>query len=78
MSYDSRVSREIDHYKDLTCVHDLPQIFHYWSHKYLLPKFQKLGFSSPDAFYVQILQVAARHPRATCNILSVGAGNCDT
>jgi SAM-dependent methyltransferase len=78
MSYESKVEQEIRIYRDVANVHELPPIYHYWSNKHLRPKFESLGFSNPDEFYVQyIAQFARSSPQSTCNILSVGAGNCD-
>ncbi len=60
-------------------VHDLPQIFHYWSNKYLRTMFEQYGFSNPDQFFVNYLREAAqRTGNASPKFLSVGAGNCDT
>lgn len=79
MSYETKIKEEINNYKEVTNVHDLSPIFHYWSHNYLRPKFEWLGISSPNDFYIQyITEVAARNPEAVCSILSVGSGNCDT
>lgn len=79
MSYETKMEQEIRNYRDVANVHELPPIFHYWSNKYLRPKFESLGFSNPDEFYVRyIAQLARSTPQSTCNILSVGAGNCDT
>lgn len=79
MSYESKVDQEIRNYRDVAKVHDLPPIFHYWSNKFLRPKFETLGFSSPDDFYLgYATQIARSNPESTCTILSLGAGNCDT
>ena len=79
MSYETKVEQEIRNFQDVENVHDLPPIFHYWSDKYLRPKLETLGFSSPDEFYLRyITQIAHANPESTCNILSLGAGNCDT
>lgn len=78
MSYEAKVEEEIRIYQDVADVHELPPIYHYWSNKHLRPKFESLGFSNPDEFYVQyIAQLARSNPQSTCEILSVGAGNCD-
>ena len=79
MSYETKIDQEIRNYRDVANVHDLPPIFHYWSNKYLRPKLETLGFSSPDEFYFRyITQIAHSNPESTCKILSLGAGNCDT
>jgi SAM-dependent methyltransferase len=79
MSYESKVEQEIRNYRDVANVHELPPIYHYWSNKHLRPKFESLGFSNPDEFYLRyIAQVAGSTTPSICNILSLGAGNCDT
>lgn len=78
MSYADKLAEEIRTYRDVQDVHDLPPIYHYWSHKYLCPKFQTLGFDNPNAFYLGYIRSIASKPAASCRILSLGAGNCDT
>jgi SAM-dependent methyltransferase len=77
--YTEKRGEEIRVYESVTDVHELPRIFHYWSNKHLRPKLEQLGFNGPDDFFVQnIAAVAGPKPRPTCQILSLGAGNCDT
>jgi SAM-dependent methyltransferase len=79
MSYETKVEQEIRIYQDVANVHDLPAMCHYWSNKYLRPKLELLGFKNPDDFFVRyITQSAQSSPQSICNILSLGAGNCDT
>lgn len=79
MPYNDKVQQEIATYKSVKNVHDLPPMFHYWSQKYLRPKFESLGFSGPNDFYIQYIeQIATRYPELNCEILSVGSGNGDT
>jgi SAM-dependent methyltransferase len=79
MSYEAKVDQEIRNYRDVANVHELPDIFHYWSNKYLRPKLESLGFTGPDDFFVQyITRIARPISPSICNILSLGAGNCDT
>jgi SAM-dependent methyltransferase len=79
MSYQSKVEQEIRIYRDVANVHELPAMFHYWANKYLRPKLELLGFTSPDDFYLQyITRMARAIAPSSCNILSLGAGNCDT
>lgn len=77
-AYLYRVLNERLAYFCCTAVHDLPPIFHYWSNRYVRPKMECFGFSTPDQFFEQ--QTAA-HCRAdatrTHQVLSIGAGNCD-
>ncbi|WP_223786853.1 class I SAM-dependent methyltransferase [Marinicella meishanensis] len=76
-TYQDRIDNEINFYKDCEQVHQLPDIFHYWSNRYLLPKFQPHGFNSPDDFFIQqVLQHLSQHPtQDPFQLLSIGAGN---
>lgn len=77
-AYEQRREREISRYAAVENVHDLPDIFHYWSNKYLLPMGQTLGFNSVNAFFCEYMQrVCAQFPDQTCRFVSIGAGNCD-
>jgi SAM-dependent methyltransferase len=78
MSYGDKVQEEIGIYEKVEVVHDLPAIFHYWSHNYNRPKLESLGFASLNDFYTGYIgQIINLYPEATCEILSVGSGNCD-
>ena len=77
--YDRQLAQELALFETRVEVHDLPPIFHYWSNRYLRPKFESLGFSHPDAFFTRFLE-RAYHASAggTRRFVSIGAGNCDT
>ncbi len=78
MSYGEKIQEEIGIYEKVEIVHALPAIFHYWSHNYNRPKLESLGFSSLNDFYTgYIAQITNLSPEKTCEILSVGSGNCD-
>jgi SAM-dependent methyltransferase len=57
-------------------IHHLPPIFHYWSNRYLLPKLQRYGFTSPAGFFLDRLRTSRTGPRPV-HFLSLGAGNGD-
>jgi len=59
-------------------VHALPDIFHYWSNRYLRPKLEAFGASHPEAFFLKYLD-RCRHDGADepRRFLSIGAGDCD-
>ena len=79
MSYTEKLEQEILSYRDVVNVGELPEIYSYWSNKFLRPKLESLGFSSPNEFYVYYIRlIALAAPTAPCRILSLGAGNCDT
>ena len=68
----SRFDRDVN-------VHELPEIFHYWSNRHLAPRFNALGFGHPDEFFAMALERAFHaSPRTTRRFVSIGAGNCDT
>lgn len=76
--YSEKLKQELANYQEVNAVHDLPKIYHYWSSSYLCPKLQSLGFESLDDFFLsyisrRIMAVSL----ATCEIVSLGAGNCD-
>ena len=54
--YVARLESEQAFYKDCTEVHDLPEIFHYWSNKYLVPMFEPFGFKSPNDFFLKFIR----------------------
>lgn len=77
-AYEQRREQEISRYAEVENVHDLPDIFHYWSNKYLLPMQQTLGFNNANAFFCQYMQqVCEQFPDQICRFVSIGAGNCD-
>lgn len=78
-AYASRIAAETRIYKDVADINVLPQIFHYWSNKYLRPMLEEFGFSNPDQFFAKYLRESA----VACGgdqsmFISIGAGNCDT
>lgn len=65
-------------YSSVTCVHDLPPIFHYWSNKYLRPKMEMFGFSNPEEFFLKYLRTLLQSSGdGMLRFVSLGAGNCD-
>ncbi len=78
-NYDSRIAAEIATFEHDEVVHNLPEIFHYWSNKYLLPMIQPFGFIHPDDFFIKQLAKAMPSDAAQpARFISIGAGNCDT
>lgn len=76
--YQKRLDREVEFFKSYENVHDLPQIFHYWSNRYLVPKFHPFGFQNPKEFFVLYMtRVCKNFTSETCRFVSIGAGNCD-
>src|SRR5437867_9875356 len=76
--YQERIAKEVEFFKSYENVHDLPAIFHYWSNKYLVPKYRQFGFGNPKEFFSSYMQRACKDFHAeTCRFVSVGSGNCD-
>jgi len=76
--YHKKVQQELAIYEKQINIHDLPDIYHYWSNKYLAPIFQDAGFTSIAEFFSSNLLVAATRARCTmAYFVSVGSGNCD-
>ena len=76
--YEKKLQNEQSFYKDYLNVHDLPDIFHYWSNKYLAPEMERFGFTNPDDFFVYYIKEYLSNPnRGDSRILSIGSGNCD-
>ncbi len=72
-----KILEEIEDYRNVINVHDLPDIYHYWSNKYLRPKTESLGFSSFKELCILYIEKFVCIINKECNILSIGAGNCD-
>ena len=77
-SYSDKVLMELTNFQHLADVHALPDIYHYWSNKYLLPKITNLGFESLDEFFLRyIIESAESNSTKSASIVSFGSGNCD-
>jgi SAM-dependent methyltransferase len=76
--YQARVSEELNIYRDCLHVHELPDIFHYWSNSKVRPRLEAFGFSSPtDMFKKYLEELCQREPNGTPRFISIGSGNCD-
>jgi SAM-dependent methyltransferase len=77
-SYQLKIQQELAIYENKVNVHDLPDIYHYWSNKYLAPIFHEAGISSIAQFFSSnLLDAASRTGAAEVHFLSIGSGNCD-
>lgn len=77
--YDSRLAIETARFADEVNVHDLPPIYHYWSHRYLRPKLEFFGAGGPDDYFANQLEIALLDaPERPARFISLGAGNSDT
>ena len=77
-AYQLKLEKEIENYREVANVHDLPQIFHYWSNKYLVPKFRQFGFGNPQEFFATyMMRVMNRGTAPQLHFISIGSGNCE-
>ncbi len=77
-SYQARLAAEEGIYRDCVNVHDLPEIFHYWSNRHVRPKLNAFGFGSPNEMFQKYLEKQYHEPRTGARrFVSIGSGNCD-
>src|SRR6266481_5882772 len=76
--YAARVAAEKNTYRDCLDIHNLPEIFHYWSNRYVRPKLEAFGFSNPnEMFQKYVAEQCRRQSNGATRIASIGSGNCD-
>lgn len=77
--YQARIASELAVYDDCANVHELPDIFHYWSNKHLAPnKFHRFGITDPEQFFfLYAAKFRDAHPDRAMRMVSLGSGNCD-
>lgn len=79
--YAQRMASEVARFRDQVDVHALPQIFHYWSNRYLRPILESFGYAHPEDFFEQVLareyDRQGAGPTRPLRCISIGAGNCD-
>lgn len=76
--YRKRLSQELEIFQEQLDVNALPDIFHYWSNKYLRPMLEEYGYSNPDAFFAHYIRQCVAGCEEPGTIISLGSGNCDT
>jgi SAM-dependent methyltransferase len=77
IDYAERIASEKEIYRDCLDVHDLPGILHYWSNRYVRPKLEAFGFSTPDEMFRKYAAKQFHNGRSEARRLaSIGAGNC--
>jgi len=80
--YQQRIDQEVNRFADDVNVHDLPEIFHYWSNKYLLPMFDALGIRGVNELFADTIALVIEGGGVSgadsqCHVVSMGSGNCD-
>jgi SAM-dependent methyltransferase len=76
---ESRLKKELETFDENINIHELPDIFHYWSNKYLRPMLEEYDIAHPDDLFVKYMFDSA----SICGVakpifVSIGSGNCDT
>jgi SAM-dependent methyltransferase len=64
-------------FNDIVDVHQLPDIFHYWSCKYLAPRLAHFGYSYPQDFFAKEIARQRQALGRPVRVISIGAGNGD-
>lgn len=76
-SYVSKLQAQIDQYREVANIHDLPDIFHYWSNKHLRPRLNEImGADTVSDFYALPFRRALESSVGSRGLLSIGAGDC--
>lgn len=80
LDYARRMKQEVECYKSVANVHELPEIAYFWLDRYVRPKLREVfGFSEVFDIYAEyILRFHTAHPDRCTEIASLGAGNADT
>ena len=76
--YARRIEAEQAYYEARADVHDLPEIYHYWSNRYLKPILEQHAIADLDSFFVDRMERACRAHERPARFVSIGAGNCDS
>jgi SAM-dependent methyltransferase len=77
MSYSERAQREIDAFAKVENIHDLPQVFHYWSNRFVGPAAEEVfATRSPANVYASAIMQSA--PDGKARIISLGCGYGET
>ena len=74
--YSDRLEQERARFDADLCVHDLPDIFHYWANKYPRATLNTHGYDNIVDFFVLEMDRWAGDPRRPLRAVSVGAGDC--
>src|SRR5262245_6620914 len=79
-AYIERRDREIERFRAVENVHELPEIFHFWSNRYVRPKLEAvLDVSTIDDLFLKYIERCFNaQPNDPVVIVSIGAGNSDT
>jgi SAM-dependent methyltransferase len=77
--YSAKIRDELERYADQEEVHDLPEIYHFWSEQYCIPLLKEVGFDGLNEFFdTHVADQCARVAPRRARLVSLGAGNGDT
>ena len=77
-TYDEKIKREIEIYKNNKNVSsDLPDIFHYWSNKYLKEMYTVIDTNVKDTISLYVYYIKKFKNKSKILIGSFGSGNCN-
>jgi hypothetical protein len=75
-TYKESVARELENFRNVANVHDLPEIHHYWSERYVRPLLSEVRVQSIEHFLAeQVIQRCARRDGGIVRVVSLGSGN---
>jgi hypothetical protein len=78
VNYEDRIAAEKAFFESCTNVHELPDIFHYWSDGKIRPQQEVFGFSNPIRMFEKNLAEHCERGRGRAQrFISIGSGNCD-
>lgn len=75
--YEEKMAKELDVFNKVENVHALPEIFHYWSHNYLRPKFLEMGVRGIYEFFFDYMNAACKRGESRQTFVSLGSGHCE-
>lgn len=76
--YEISLQQEKQSYESCLEVHNLPEIYHYWSNRHLRPKLLPFGFGSPNSMFTKYLgELCDKRETRLRHFISLGAGNCE-
>jgi SAM-dependent methyltransferase len=74
--YRAKLKEEQQIFQQNEQVHNLPDIFHYWSNTYILPKLEAVGIRGSQELFADTMSAQCER-NTQARFLSIGAGNCD-
>jgi SAM-dependent methyltransferase len=73
--YQQRLAQEIEQFRAIPNIHELPRIYHYWAGRYLIPAQAEL-FGTGDITQIFVDNFLASAQASPARFLSLGAGDC--